>query len=45
MIKNILITMLLINLTYAETNYGNTLIDEVTSIYDGDTFRVNIIGV
>lgn len=36
--------MLLINLTYAQTNYGNVLIDEVTSIYDGDTFRVNIKG-
>jgi micrococcal nuclease len=42
MIKNILITMLLINLTYAKTNYGSVFIDEVTSIYDGDTFRVNI---
>ncbi|KAB7881956.1 thermonuclease family protein [Poseidonibacter ostreae] len=42
--KNILITMLLINLAYAKTNYGNALIEEVTSIYDGDTFRVNIKG-
>ncbi|WP_226896515.1 thermonuclease family protein [Poseidonibacter ostreae] len=44
MMKNILITMLLINLAYAKTNYGNALIEEVTSIYDGDTFRVNIKG-
>lgn len=34
-------------ITYATTsfsgqNYGSVLISEVTSIYDGDTFRVNI---
>jgi len=23
-------------------NYGSIVVDEVTSIYDGDTFRVNI---
>lgn len=26
----------------AKQNYGNIVVDEVTSIYDGDTFRVNI---
>lgn len=27
---------------FAKTNYGNVTVDSVTSIYDGDTFRVNI---
>ena len=27
---------------HAKQNFGNIIIDEVTSIYDGDTFRVNI---
>ncbi|WP_419782330.1 thermonuclease family protein [Malaciobacter marinus] len=27
---------------FAKTNYGDVKVDEVTSIYDGDTFRVNI---
>lgn len=26
----------------SEKNYGNTMVDKVTSIYDGDTFRANI---
>jgi len=25
-------------------NFGNVRVDEVTSIYDGDTFKVNIAG-
>lgn len=33
--------VLFINLEAKQT-YGNIVIDEVTSIYDGDTFRVNI---
>ena len=40
--KILLTTLLLFNLLQAETNYGNVLIDDDTSIYDGDTFRVNI---
>ena len=41
--KKILLSILLLsNLLLAQTNYGNISIDEVTSIYDGDTFRVNI---
>ena len=26
----------------SDDSYGSVLVDEVTSIYDGDTFRVNI---
>ncbi len=26
----------------SSNSYGNTYVDEITSIYDGDTFRVNI---
>ena len=26
----------------AVANYGHVVVDEVTSVYDGDTFRVNI---
>lgn len=26
----------------ADKNYGNATVEEVTSIYDGDTFRCNI---
>ena len=28
----------------ADKHYGNVVVDEVTSIYDADTFRVNIKG-
>ena len=42
MIKIILSFLLFVNLLNADTNYGSISIDEVTSIYDGDTFRVNI---
>jgi micrococcal nuclease len=42
MIKILLTIFFLFNLLQSETNYGNVSIDEVTSIYDGDTFRVNI---
>ncbi|KAB7892560.1 thermonuclease family protein [Poseidonibacter ostreae] len=38
----LLVILILINLLHAEKNYGSVSIDEVTSIYDGDTFRVNI---
>lgn len=40
--KAILILIIIFNFIQADTNYGNVVIDEVTSIYDGDTFRVNI---
>ena len=42
--KIIIITVLILNFLQAATNYGNALIEDVTSIYDGDTFRVNIKG-
>ena len=42
MIKIILSFLLFVTLLNADTNYGSISIDEVTSIYDGDTFRVNI---
>lgn len=43
------ITVLLIiftslSVTAKDINYGNATITEVTSIYDGDTFRANIKG-
>ena len=28
--------------TFANANYGSVVISEVTSVYDGDTFRANI---
>lgn len=40
--KAIFTTILLFSFIQADTNYGRVVIDEVTSIYDGDTFRVNI---
>ena len=48
-VKLLLITTLLLNLSlYGESlsnkNYGNTVVSEVTSIYDGDTFRANLAG-
>ena len=46
--KKILLTLLLTlittNLSAKTNNYGNATVAEVTSIYDGDTFRANIIG-
>ncbi len=27
---------------FAKQNFGNIIVDEITSIYDGDTFRINI---
>lgn len=38
----IVISILFISSLYAKENFGNIIVDEVTSIYDGDTFRVNI---
>jgi len=48
-VRLLLVITLLCNLSlYAEAlsnkNYGNTLVSEVTSIYDGDTFRANLAG-
>ena len=41
-----LITLLLCLLSFSATakNYGNATVTEVTSIYDADTFRVNLEG-
>lgn len=38
----ILILITLISLSAKDINYGSVTVDELTSIYDGDTFRVNI---
>jgi endonuclease YncB( thermonuclease family) len=43
--KYLLILILIISTIEAKKKpktYGNVIVDEVTSIYDGDTFRVNI---
>ncbi len=40
--KSILIVLMIISFSFAKNNYGDIKVDEVTSIYDGDTFRVNI---
>lgn len=34
--------ILIVSFAAAKQNYGTVTVDEVTSIYDGDTFRVNI---
>ena len=31
--------------TYGQNTYGTLLIKKINSVYDGDTFRANIIGV
>jgi len=43
-VKQVLLLLLFISfpISAATKEYGNVFIDEVTSIYDGDTFRVNI---
>lgn len=38
----IVLIFMLFTLLSAKDNFGNIIVDEVTSIYDGDTFRVNI---
>lgn len=43
----LLILLALVSLqaqSFKNTDYGSVKVDEVTSIYDGDTFRVNITG-
>jgi endonuclease YncB( thermonuclease family) len=40
----ILITSQLFSASLSNKNYGTAIVDEVTSIYDGDTFRANIKG-
>jgi endonuclease YncB( thermonuclease family) len=43
--KHLLILLLILSIGYAKKKpktYGSVIVDEVTSIYDGDTFRVNI---
>ena len=42
MIKIFISIFLFIGIIEAKQTYGNVVVDEVTSIYDGDTFRVNI---
>lgn len=46
MLRILLFICLLPSIVFAEAikdkTYGNALVDEVTSIYDGDSFRVNI---
>ncbi len=39
---SILILLFFSLVIYAKENFSNIKVDEVTSIYDGDTFRVNI---
>lgn len=43
MLNKIVLLLLLLSLSYAE-EYGNVQVNEVVSIYDGDTFRANIEG-
>ena len=40
----LLLTLITTNISAKTNNYGNATVAEVTSIYDGDTFRANIIG-
>lgn len=40
--KQLFLALLLLTSLYSKQNYGSVVVDEVTSIYDGDTFRVNI---
>ena len=40
----LLLTSITTNISAKTNNYGNATVAEVTSIYDGDTFRANIIG-
>jgi len=42
MLRIVLISLLFIGSLVAKQNYGSITVDEVISIYDGDTFRVNI---
>jgi endonuclease YncB( thermonuclease family) len=47
--KHALLTLLassslLFGASIADKDYGNAIVSEVTSIYDGDTFRADIVG-
>ena len=42
MVKVILLSVFIISCIKSKQTYPNIIIDKVTSIYDGDTFRVNI---
>lgn len=47
--KHALLTLLttaslLCGASLKDKEYGNAIVDKVTSIYDGDTFRANIVG-
>lgn len=47
-IMKLILTLLLISITFhinaKPKEYGNIIVSEITSIYDADTFRVNIKG-
>lgn len=40
--KLIVLILLIISLLQGKDNFGSVVIDEIISIYDGDTFRANI---
>ncbi len=40
--KVLLIMFFVVSCSFAKNNYGDIEVSEITSIYDGDTFRVNI---
>ena len=43
-LKFMLLILVSFSINAAEKDYGNVMVKEVTSIYDADTFRVNIEG-
>jgi len=43
-LKFMLLILVSFSINAAEKEYGNVIVKEVTSIYDADTFRVNIEG-
>jgi len=44
MYMGLIVTLLLLATSSGERTYGEAIVTEVTSIYDGDTFRCNIEG-
>tara|TARA_R110000823_G_C15932894_1_gene499682 strand:+ start:1319 stop:1744 length:426 start_codon:yes stop_codon:yes gene_type:complete len=38
----IILCVLLSIFAYGKQNFGNLIIDEIVSVYDGDTFKINI---
>ena len=43
-LKVMLLILVSFSINAAEKEYGNVMVKEITSIYDADTFRVNIEG-